>query len=942
MTSLAPDVSVIVISYNDAERLSRAVRSVQRQTLRNLEIIVVDDASSDGTAEIVDALAANDPRLRYECLPVNSGGCSAPRNRGVELARGAWIMFCDSDDEYDRHACKNLLQAAERFDADVVCGTAERVDAVTGRTRRWRPETHECERVENGLQAFPELLFDTISVNKIYRRTLLADNGIRFPEGLLFEDQLFTLEALAAARRVAVIPEVVYRWNVDRVSDEPSITQRRHEAANVESRIEINRRIDAFLASRDLHAIQVMKDLKFLKHDLYLYLSSMLVVDDRTALTLMDRLLPYVSTVNLEPAWQLRPALRVAIYHLLVGDLEGVRAAMRFVKWASVVDVPIVGVDGREVWGCGHADSGPTVAGRPALDWLDVTDLHLLSVPFTQRRYLHRLDAMDVRDGEVTAQGSTIDYDASLGLDDAIELRFLIGGARAAVSVPARWSGREGDRLTWRAQGPCIDLLGRALEAKDRGTIGLAISRGGQENVTTTRSPEDQVSAVTVPFVGTTRGTGPDSLVLHPHDNGAVGWRAARTSAGHIRRAAVRDAWFRVPGTRWLAESTALVREALLPRLAYALGALLPSRSLALFETGGGRTADGNARAISDYLAAHHGDIEQAWVWRDEPYRLPGFARPVQRLSLRHVWLAARARYWIEDGSAPMSVRTPPRVATVFAGWGVPVHRVGLDDPSVLVSRADVRDVRRRSRRWNVFLSASTHDALVTPAALAYAGAVAETGLARMDAVLPLAGDRTEERRRRKVELDLPLDRPVILYAPTLRAADRRGEPPLLDLDEWAARLGDRCYLLLRPPPRERFSVSSRLRFAVRDIGDRDDVQRLIGAADLVISDYSSLIGDAALADLPIIAFQPDREVYVNRTHGLYPVGSSAGPIVESMAALFAQVESWLADPAAWDGVHGPGRAAFARDLCGPADGQSTRRAVGVILGAASGSEGAS
>ena len=114
------------------ERLPAAIASVQRQTLRSLEIIVVDDASTDGTEALVRGIAADDPRIRYERLPENSGGCSAPRNRGVELARAPWVMFCDSDDEYERHACKNLLQAAERLDADVVCGAAERIDVRTG------------------------------------------------------------------------------------------------------------------------------------------------------------------------------------------------------------------------------------------------------------------------------------------------------------------------------------------------------------------------------------------------------------------------------------------------------------------------------------------------------------------------------------------------------------------------------------------------------------------------------------------------------------------------------------------------------------------------------------------------------------------------------------------------------------------------------------------
>ena len=100
---MTPLVSVVVISYNDAARLRRAIASLQRQSLRSIEIIVVDDASTDDTEAVVANLVTQDPRIRYERLPENSGGCSAPRNRGMSLARADWVMFCDSDDEYELH-----------------------------------------------------------------------------------------------------------------------------------------------------------------------------------------------------------------------------------------------------------------------------------------------------------------------------------------------------------------------------------------------------------------------------------------------------------------------------------------------------------------------------------------------------------------------------------------------------------------------------------------------------------------------------------------------------------------------------------------------------------------------------------------------------------------------------------------------------------------------
>ncbi len=924
---MTPAVSVVVISYNDATRLSRAIRSVQRQTLRALEIIVVDDASTDATADVVRRLAQDDPRIRYECLAENSGGCSAPRNRGMDLATAPWVMFCDSDDEYERHACKNLLETAESTGADVVCGTAERVDVRTGRVRRWRAEVHTSLRVADGLADLPDLLYDTISVNKIYRSALLRDNGLRFPEGLLFEDQLFTLEAMAAAGRLAVIPQVVYRWHVDRLSEEPSITQRRNEARNVESRIEINRRIDAFLSTRGLDRIQQVKDMKFLRHDLYLYLSSMLEVDDETATLLMSRLAPYVEHVNLAPAWQLRPALRVAIYHLLIGDLEGVRSAMRFVKWASVVDVRIVERDGRQWWGCSHLDDGPPAAGIAARVWLDVDDLHLLDVPFTQRRYLHRLDSLSVQDGRVSASGSTVDYDGSLGHVSTIELRWLIGGDRPTVSVPAVWTGDDGIRRTWRAEGPAGDELLRPLREGDRGTVGLALVRGEHVNVTSARSPQSALSAASLRFPGRTQWTGPDTLDLLPHDNGAVGWRAVRAGRLRVRLASLRDGWFRVPGTTRLATIMALARrDVLVPAVTW-LGGRFPSGRLAVLEAEGGRSFAGNVRAVGDGLAAARPDIRQAWLHRSSPVRVPAGAEPVDRQDLRAAWLLARAAVVVTDGTAAPLTTPGPRALVVNAGVGVPFHRLGLDDPSVLVSRAAVASLRRRARQWGLLLSPSPESGRILQGAFGYSGPTADVGLPGIDGP---AADRRLDLAGLRQRLDLPADRAIVLWAPAPRPAGATTD--LLDLEAWAQALGTRTYLLVRGLGGEGAAPPTRLRSSVRDISHEEDVLPFLAAADLLVSDYAPVIGDAAAVDVPVVLFQPDREVYVNRTRGLYPWADEAGPVVVSEAAILEEVGRWLDGPQEWEAAHAPRRRAWAVRAAGTADGPSTARAVEALV----------
>ena len=107
------DVSVIVIAYNDAGRLPDAVRSVLGQSHRNVDVVIVNDASTDATGRVADELAAAEPeRVRVVHRTENSGGCGQPRNDGIAEAHGTYLMFLDSDDTLDRHACRNLVATA--------------------------------------------------------------------------------------------------------------------------------------------------------------------------------------------------------------------------------------------------------------------------------------------------------------------------------------------------------------------------------------------------------------------------------------------------------------------------------------------------------------------------------------------------------------------------------------------------------------------------------------------------------------------------------------------------------------------------------------------------------------------------------------------------------------------------------------------------------------
>lgn len=169
-----PDVSVIVIVYNDADRLPTAVQSVLDQTHKSVEVLIVDDCSKDRSYEIAQELqAANPGRVRAFQLPQNSGGCGAPRNHGISEALGTYVIFLDSDDVLEENACRNMVAAAERTGADLVSGMCVRVyvDSRHGKTVDWYPWIYSTSRTLESITEMPDLLvFDTLSTNKCYRR----------------------------------------------------------------------------------------------------------------------------------------------------------------------------------------------------------------------------------------------------------------------------------------------------------------------------------------------------------------------------------------------------------------------------------------------------------------------------------------------------------------------------------------------------------------------------------------------------------------------------------------------------------------------------------------------------------------------------------------------------------------------------------------------------
>jgi glycosyltransferase involved in cell wall biosynthesis len=200
------EVSVIVAVYNSGDRIDRVIASVLGQSLAEVELIPVDDGSTDGTGAKLEALAASEPRVRYRRIP-NSGWPGRPRNLGLEMARGDYVLFMDHDDALFPESLERLLEYAVKCGSDVVIGKEVRSGARTMGLDLFRRNIAQANLA-------PDRLMDLPTPHKLYRRAFLIENGIRFAEGRRrLEDLLHLVQVLAASPTLSVLSDYpCYQW----------------------------------------------------------------------------------------------------------------------------------------------------------------------------------------------------------------------------------------------------------------------------------------------------------------------------------------------------------------------------------------------------------------------------------------------------------------------------------------------------------------------------------------------------------------------------------------------------------------------------------------------------------------------------------------------------------------------------------------------------------
>lgn len=215
MDRSTPRVSLIVPVYNAADYLAAGVTALLGQTFSQLEVILVNDGSTDGSAALCDSLAAQDERVRV--LHKENGGAGSARNAGIDAAQGAYLMFPDADDVCLPTMVETLVAAAERTGADVtLCGYCSFDESGDRETVSLPAAEHiGSEAVHRFAAGLFPLGVVGYPWNKLYRAGFIAKHSLRFPDMRRFQDGVFNLDVFDKAASVCVLPDVLYRYKIN-------------------------------------------------------------------------------------------------------------------------------------------------------------------------------------------------------------------------------------------------------------------------------------------------------------------------------------------------------------------------------------------------------------------------------------------------------------------------------------------------------------------------------------------------------------------------------------------------------------------------------------------------------------------------------------------------------------------------------------------------------
>ncbi len=286
-------ISVIIPVYKVEKYLEQCIRSVVEQTMEQLEIILVDDGSPDQCPELCDAWSTKDDRIKV--LHQTNGGLSDARNAGLAVATGDYIGFVDSDDFLDHQMYEKLYQSMQRQDADIAAGCV-RLVWDTGRSEEMISVAKEqtLSNVQATEALFEETLVKKPVWYKLYKREVIQD--ICFAVGKCHEDDFWSYQVMANAKKVVLVPDAVYYY--------------RQRGDSIMGQGLLRKRLDAMEAMEERygffceHYPHLAQKARWKIYEFGVYLMQKIIAEEKSAETLHIQKEIRAYLHRYEPTWQ--------------------------------------------------------------------------------------------------------------------------------------------------------------------------------------------------------------------------------------------------------------------------------------------------------------------------------------------------------------------------------------------------------------------------------------------------------------------------------------------------------------------------------------------------------------------------------------------------------------------------------------------------------------
>jgi len=367
----------------------------------------------------------------------------------------------------------------------------------------------------------------------------------------------------------------------------------------------------------------------------------------------------------------------------------------------------------------------------------------------------------------------------------------------------------------------------------------------------------------------------------------------------------------------------------------YPAARLKPLRESVLYDVFEGKSYSDSPRAVHQELVRRGSELEHLWVVRDDRMIPPAGASAVVYESPEWYEALARSRYIVGNTHLPSWILRREGQVIVQTWHGTPLKRIGFDfDNDWFSDTAYLEALEREGKQWSLLVSPNSFSTPILKRAFRYEGEILASGYPRNDVLL--ADDREKHAEQVRRTLGLPEGKKIVLYAPTWRedrvrhngghALDLR-----LDVEQAREALGDDHVLLIRPHAHVVEPVPGTGDGFVWDVGSYPDIQDLYLIADVLVTDYSSVMFDYAITGRPILFFTYDLEHYRDALRGFYFdfEATAPGPLLHTSEELVGA----LRDLAPVVDRYAPAYAAFREAFCDLDDGSASVRVVDRMLG---------